>query len=76
MASLVLRVSSRCSVPGAETELPGHGMDLASREIVENDVSDGAFLTPVDSDVVGSSGSVDALVPSGCSSRTGFWQKM
>ena len=63
------------SDPGAETELPGHGMDLASREIVENDVLDGAFLTPVDSDDIGSSGScIDALVPFGCSSP-GFWGK-
>ena len=63
------------SDPGAETELPGHGMDLASREVVENDVLDGAFLTPVDSDDIGSSGScIDALVPFGCSSL-GFWGK-
>ena len=58
--------SDPVSDPGAATELPGHGMDLASREIVENDVPDGAF-------VVGSSGScIDVLVPFGCSSSSGF----
>ena len=57
------------SDPGAETELPGHEMDFASREIVESDVLDGAFSTPVDSDVVGSSGScIEAFVPFGSSS--------
>ena len=64
------------SGPGAETELSGHEMDLASREIVESDVLDGAFSTPVHSDVVGSSGSCTAaFVSSGCSSNTGFWRK-
>ena len=64
------------SGPGAETELSGHEMDLASREIVESDVLDGAFSTPGDSDVVGSSGSFTAaFVPSGCSSNTGFCGK-
>ena len=58
--------SDPVSGPGAETELSGHGMDLASRENVESDVLDGAFSTPVDSDVVGSSGSLH------CSIRA-FW---
>ena len=68
--------SDPVSGPGAETELPGHEMDFACREIVESDVLDGAFSTPVDSDVVGSSGScIKAFVPFGCSSSTGFWGK-
>ena len=57
------------SDPDAETELPGHRMDLASCVNAENDVLDGAFF-------VGSSGScIDPLVPFGCSSSTGFWGK-
>ena len=69
--------SDPVSGPGAETELAWpRGMDLASREIAESDVLDGAFSTPLESDVVGSSGSCTAaFVPSGCSSSTGFWGK-
>ena len=44
--SSCLSGSDPVSGPGAETELPGHEMDLASREIVESGVLDGAFSTP------------------------------